>query len=88
MVEWRGVLLTCPRRLVQFECWCIDGFPAKLDGRRSSVCEAAIHLQRSQDVFKRLMNEIAHDRRVRHQGLIAPLGRVPAESVAPDYCSA
>ena len=34
------------------------------------------------------MNEIAHDQRVEHQELIAPLGRVPVEAVAPDYCSA
>ena len=67
---------------------CIDGFSAKLDGRRSSVGEAAIHLQLSQGAFKRLMNEIAHDQRVEHQELIAPLGRVPVEAVAPDYCSA
>ena len=56
--------------------------------RRSSAGEAAIHLQCSQGAFKRLMNEIAHDQRVEHQKLIAPLGRVPIEAVAPDYCSA
>ena len=67
---------------------CIDGFSAKLDGRRSSVGGAAIHLQCSQGAFKLLMNEIAHDQRVEHQELIAPLGRVPVEAVAPDYCSA
>ena len=27
--------MTCPRRLVHFECWYIAGFSAKLDGRRS-----------------------------------------------------
>ena len=35
-----------------------------------------------------LTTEIAHDQRVEHQGLSAPLGRMPAEGVAPDYCSA
>ncbi len=67
---------------------CIDGFSAKPDGRRSSVGGATIHLQCSQGAFKLLMNEIAHDHRVEHQELIAPLGRVPVEAVAPDYCSA
>ena len=27
--------VACPRRLVQLECWCIAGFPAKLVGWRS-----------------------------------------------------
>ena len=30
-------LVTCPRRLVQVECWCIAGFSTKLGGRRSGA---------------------------------------------------
>ena len=30
------------------------------------------------------MNEIAHGQRVEHQGIVAALGRAPAQAVAPD----
>ena len=41
---WRRapVSLTCPRRLVQFECWCIDGFSAKLGDRGGRWLFAAL----------------------------------------------
>ena len=47
---------------------CIDGFSAKLDGRRSSVGEAAIHLQRVYPFGGRVISTIEGSLPIHSQG--------------------